>query len=207
MGRIIPFELARPSGIFTVLDDGYYAFDIESCEEQTARSGNYMMVVGFRGAEPASAAGTLHTENYVVGTPEDPGAADPDTWAKSVGFSRFARLMDRAKVARNGAEAEQVCQEAIGKRVILQVQQEVEPAIDKYGQPNQYAGRVRMRVRESFAVGERPLGPLSAIPGTALKAAPVGTAAPKAKPPAVLACTVCKASVAVKDYGAHMLTH
>lgn len=216
----------------TVLPEGAILFTIEDIIEERTNEGDRLMYnFHFRAQEPPAVASLMHFERFTIGSPEDPEAEDPDTWAKSIG-ARIMKQVLKASQVELGEDLDEVFGAAKGQNVIGIVTQQV----DDGSRDPKYKGQIRNRVQRWYAPGEREValnGPAAAAP-TALKPKPgaAKAAPPAAKPapaPAVathppskpgpkaapsakpaektLTCTVCNEQVLKSQLAEHVEAH
>lgn len=218
------------------LPSGRFMFKIEEMDDSERTSnGKYQIRTTLRVVEPAQFQGTPHYENFVIGSDSDPEADDPDTW-KSYAAGRYKQLLKKAGVEPSGdieGDAASATDQLVGGLVV----QSIEPPIDRHGQPNAYAGRIRSQTQAFFRPGERETG-VDATTDGASASAPARPAAPRgaptpqvpkklsvapppqqAKPPAkpapaaappkakTLPCPICQQPVVREQLGAHVEQH
>jgi hypothetical protein len=156
------------------LPPGRFVFRIGALDDsQETGTGKYQIKAPLRVEEPAAFAGCPHTENFVIGTTDDPQADTEAAW-KSYAAGRYRKLLEKAGIELTG-DVTQDNQAAEGQLVGGIMMHTIEPPLDKLGQPNPYGGRTRVQIGDFFRVGDREPG-LDPVPG-----AP--TSAPTTPPP------------------------
>lgn len=154
--------------------------------------------------------GAAHWENYTLGNADDPEADDPATWKTGVGCKFFKNMLVKAQVPLT-SDDEELIQNAIDQRLLIHFVTEIEPELDRRGQPNKYAGKERSKVKACYALGEREIGTGTAPPAPAARQAarPATPAARPATPPARPAAAAPKAAApkpaAAKPTAARMM--
>lgn len=189
MGRVIPAGIRPP---FEILPSGVLAFEVEKFE---AGSQNVQGVdvltynVELSVVGPAEAAGMSHSENFFIGTKEDPWAQQDETWQKRSG--RLKEFVEACQWQFEGADIDQIAVSIVKSQCLGQVTLTREPVI-KNNQMNPYANKLRARIRTWYAQGEREVGvdgfvppelpiPAGGIPAAAM--APTGVPGPHTPPP------------------------
>src|SRR5574343_894207 len=162
---------------------------IEAIDEKDTSTGKSMMVVTFKGIEPKEIAGLMKDENFVIGTEDDPQALG-DAWGAKASFGcrLFKKMLAAAGVPFQSADVAHTCATAIGQQLLATVKHEVEPAKNRDGTDNQYAGRVRDRLSGFNRLGARapeliPCGCPQCTGQPAEAVVPPPTAAPPTTPP------------------------
>lgn len=164
------------------LPGGRWVLAIEDIkDDEPTGTGKYQIKSVLRTLEPMD--GLPHFENFVIGNDNDTNGDDPDSWKGPAG-QRYIQMLKKAGIEPTG-DTEQDFAAVVGQQVGAVITQRVEPAIDRNGQPNQYAGQVRSQADTFFRVGERetgldasdgagPVQPVLARPP--VRTAPVGAA-------------------------------
>lgn len=162
----------------------------------------YQVATTLRVTQPAEYAGVLIWETFVIGDKQDPQAEQPETWGRTIGGSRFRRLADRAKVPFGKMST--MAAALLKKPVIADMYTFTEPALNKDGSKNDYAGKTKRRVRDFFAVNEKTLS---------AKGVPFDDASPAAAgsvtfdPTTKVTCPICTTVVTAAEFPGHAETH
>ena len=204
-----PFGEIPDSGVLpdcTVLTEG------QELRVEVTSTGKKMYVMQASVAE-GDYSGQYIFENFVIGTDDDPGAMQLETWKKSVGARRLKGLLKAANIPETTSE-EQLCVGFGGCKFVTQVSQYTEKSGD-------YAGTIRNRFN-FYKVGTRATGGaikkaiMPAQASVAPPAAPPPTGAPSAAPPpqapaapsapsaGMLPCGNCKKEFPIAEFAAHV---
>jgi len=203
-----PFGEIPDSGVLpdcTVLTEG------QELRVEVTSTGKKMYVMQASVAE-GDYSGQYIFENFVIGTDDDPGAMQLETWKKSVGARRLKGLLKAASIPESTSE-QQLCIGFGGCKFITQVSQYTEKAGD-------YAGTVRNRFN-FYKVGTRATGggvskpkpvvaPAAPAPPTGAPSAPPppkappAPAAPSAPAAGMLPCGNCKQEFPIAEFAAHV---
>lgn len=166
-GRQVNFDAVPDTG---AIPDGIYQVSIADLEETASKTGKLMYNTRFEVMEPADFAGMGIFEMFVIGSDEDPDAAEDATWVKSVGARRLKQTLKAAQVPLD-TDMDNVIAAAIQQQLVISVSQEIESEGD-------YAGRVRNRISAFYQLGHKQVG---------LTDAPTSKATSKALPKAASA--------------------
>lgn len=110
---LIPNQVNDPS---TKLDVGEFDFSIEEVKEEYTTDDNRLFyTTKNRVVRPPSHAGQLHYERFYVGTDEDPGGMQPDTWTQRAG--RLKKYCEAAGVPFTGQNPSVVLAQLVGKQL------------------------------------------------------------------------------------------
>jgi len=151
MGRMMPGD-----GIvkeFSDLDDGIYLTTIIGAEEKKHDDQRMYFQIQFQVLEPESRLGQIRTESFWIGTIadalkgtiDDPQALQEQTWANSIGASRFKKLCTKVGIGFDGQDLDMIFQNLINQPVMI----ELESTSDKK------TGKIYSNVRKFHAPGER----------------------------------------------------
>jgi len=141
-----------------VLPGGRFIGAIESLRDtEESSNGNYQIIALLRITEPKEFVDSPWYEQFVIGDTNDPGADLDETWRKSYAARRYRSLLEAAAVSLSGDTDEDAGQ-AAGKLIGFTIERKAEPEVDKYGQPNRYAGSMRSNVVAFWRVGTRAPG-------------------------------------------------
>lgn len=105
---------------------GLYTFAIDAVEEQTSRNGTKMYKETKHVAE-GQHRGFVAYEYHNIGTPADPMAKDPKTWAESIGARTLKGLFKAIDVPFSD-NVTAMCEQARGRLFQQEVREKVEPA-------------------------------------------------------------------------------
>ncbi|MCH7759818.1 hypothetical protein IIA15_00230 [candidate division TA06 bacterium] len=224
MGKVVDWEGIPDSA---VVDDGIYLLAVESLEETVSQSGKLMYHLTARIEEPSDFSGLFQNEYFCVGTDDDPGADDPETWRKSISARILKRFIKAAQIPMDG-DMDMICASAEGSKFLARIIQIVDD-----GKKNpEYKGNISNSLKGFFTVGEREVGldgggdstpppPVATrpaartAPAKRAPAKPAATAAAKPKPaaakaakrPTTIACGICQEQVERADFAAHVGQH
>lgn len=159
MSTSVPWDII-PDDQGVILSSGLKKLAIDNMEETSSNNGKYMIKAVFKVMEPANEEGLLYFDRFVIGSNEDLGAKDPETWAKAMGAKIFKQVMEKAGVPRKNT-VEEMCHAARGCQVLADIGIEVETKEGKY------KGKERNRARKWYRVGERPVDGVQAPVATA----------------------------------------
>lgn len=211
MSRLIPFGSIPDSNI---LPDGIYRLKIDKLEEvmskeRDGKASKLMYKLTTKVVEPASHKGLFFTENFTIGTEEDPDAEELNTWQTSIGGRALKRLSKKLGIPTGDEEDSGSFIEAVkGVEYLATIITKTEPD-EKNGQPNPYKGRVNNNVTAYWSLGEREAALAdgngkSHKTATAPKAKATGDKAP---PSDEVSCSACKKRVPRTQLKAHVEEH
>lgn len=152
------------------LPDGIYMLGVETIVRKPSGSGKLMYEGIVRVVEPVAFAGAPLYENFVIGSDTDPQADDPHTLKESVGLKILKTIFVACGMSL-ARDLDVMTQQAAGQRFLASIYTKVEPAMNRDGTANPYAGRKKNAMGRLWRVGERPVG-LASTPPTASVAAP-----------------------------------
>lgn len=231
MGKVVDWEGIPDSA---VVDDGIYLLVVESLEEMVSQSGKLMYHLTARIEEPTDFSGLFQNEYFCVGTDDDPGADDPETWRKSISARVLKRFIKAAQIPMEG-DMDVICASAEGSKFLARIIQ----VVDSGKKNPEYKGNITNSLKGFFTVGEREVGldgggdapspppPVATKPAArtapakrasakvaATKPAPKPAASvvSKLKPAAAkktttIACGICQEQVPRADFAAHVGQH
>jgi len=151
-GKLIPDSSNLP--------DGVYLLRVEGFDVAESYDGYLQFKAQLRVEEPKSHKGLPHFEQWTIGHVKDPNANDDATW------KRFPATCCKQFVTRAGAsfdgDPEDVAAELRGQRVMGRLVNTINPAKNRDGTPNPYAGETRCQVKDWYEPGEKDAA-LSAV--------------------------------------------
>jgi hypothetical protein len=161
--------------------DGVYQVFIAELEETASKNGKLMYNARLEIMEPTDFAGMGIFEAFVIGSEEDPDAAEDATWVKAFGARRLKNMLKAAQVPMD-TDMDNIIAAALQQQLVISATQEV----DTGERDPQYKGRVRNRINAFYQLGHKEVGlteEAAPAPKKALAAVPKAPA-PAAKPAA-----------------------
>ena len=168
----------------TNLLDGIYDFTVESLEPIETSTGKLALKCQLRVLKGLpNTKGLVHYEMFTIGSNDDPGARETDTWASSFGAIMCRKLCNKAGVKFDG-DLQKVARELEGQKVSGKIVYTVQGKFNKDGTENPYAGNARSQVKDWYEIGARvPGADEGAAKGAKLAVAAAPKKALKAPPP------------------------
>ncbi len=131
---------------FSMLPKGIYLLAIRALEPYNKEENNKLIVKAtFEAVEPSEYAGMTFREYLVIGSDEDPEAEDPETWKRTSGSRKLARILRKANVDFSD-DLEDTCEVAQNAEfaALVEVEEQQEGA---------YAGRKNNRIGQIYEAG------------------------------------------------------
>jgi hypothetical protein len=155
----------------TIVPAGTYQVSVDSLEATTSSTGKLMYKGGFRIVEPKLFENVIVWEQFTVGTDDDPGAEDPQTWLspKAVAVRQLKQLFGAAKLDMR-LEVDQLVAQVVGSHVTSVVKVETQAKLNRDGTENRYAGNEKNRVTRFAPLDQGGVG--AAPPKTAANSVP-----------------------------------
>ena len=138
----IPLEDTVPAGF-------YQNVFVKEMDVTESSNGKVMIKPTFQITQGDYEGMMLFIGNYVIGTDDDPRAADPQTWRKSFGAKQFARLVKACQLTLGGKAVDK-CKQLKGRSFNAQVTETMD-----LNENSQYYGSKRDGIA---ANGYYPLG-------------------------------------------------
>lgn len=183
MGRQMPWDDIPDSNVFPT---GTYHVQGVKLEETTTKTGKLMYSMEAVIVDhPATKAYTnMHVfENFVIGSDDDPEATVGGTWAQSFGARNMKKMLASAQIAEK-ADMDKICAGFAGTQFLVGLMDYKEPATDRDGSANPYAGQERNKTTGYFKIGQKEpeIEPKKPQAGKGAVAAPQAPVAPQAAP-------------------------
>ncbi len=175
MPRMMPYDKIPDSNTFPT---GTYHVEGVKMEERQSSTGKLMYAIDVKVLDhPATAPFTnMHFfNNFVIGSDEDPEAANDGTWIQSFGAKRVKQMVAAAQIPEKN-DMDKICDGFAGCQFMLSLRAYKEPELDRQGMANQYAGQERNDISSFAKVGSKE-------PSIDQAAAAASAAAPTAPPP------------------------
>lgn len=197
-----------------------YLFAVDSIEETTTNPekgiARLMYKATFKVQEPKEFAGVPYFDYYVIGSNDDPKAAEGATWLNSIGAKRFKRLA-KAVLVPITDDMDGMISAIEDQRFLGDIGQEVDDGI----KDPKYKGTKRNRLNAVHAIGTQHIGitggsdvdleEAPAIPATLKTSAasqtgpaPTAPAPTKVAASAQVPCPYCGTPTLRSEYMAHI---
>ena len=171
MSGILPFDETPES---SVLPRDTYKVAVADIEDGFSSGGNRMLTIYFEVTEPVQYAGLKVKNWYVIGSPSDPNAEDPNFVKATIGASDLKKLTRACGVPPVTMTLEEMIKNVSGRECVTLIdlvpEHKDERTGKQYGDSN--------KIRSYFQVGARKAGELTNGAGRSI----AGTAAPAAAP-------------------------
>jgi len=198
MGRQMPYDDIPESNVFP---SGDYHVQGIKLEEMLSNNGKLMYNMDIQIMEHPNTApftNMHYFENFVIGSDEDLEATVAGTWVQSVGARRLKQVLKAAQVAEKN-DMDKICAGFAGVQFMTGLQEYKEPAKQRDGQENPYAGQPRNKSVGFYKIGEREpkLEVKKGVPGQPVVTTPVQPTPPVTPQPAAMGQPVAQPAPAV----------